>query len=50
MAGWGGKTFSAFNAFFWIPWLVPHIGGLFGAIIYIVMVGGHHKEDEDDVK
>lgn len=36
-------SFNAFDYFFWIPWLVPHLGGIIGAIFYLVMVGAHHR-------
>ena len=40
------NPFKAFDYFFWIPWIMPHIGGLFGAIVYLLMVEFHHGEDE----
>ena len=44
MAGWDSEvTFgSATNYFFWIPWILPHIGGVFGAVVYFVAVSMHH--------
>ena len=36
---------QAADSWFWIPWLLPHVGGVLGAGLYKVMVGCHHKED-----
>ena len=47
MAGWdSSKTFGATNNyFFWIPWLLPHIGGVLGALLYQFMIAIHHPTD-----
>ena len=37
--------FKAADSWFWIPWLLPHVGGVLGAGLYKVMVGCHHNED-----
>ncbi len=29
--------------FFWVPWLLPHIGALFGACVYLVFISMHHE-------
>ena len=47
MAGWGNAPFTAGDSFFWIPWLLPHIGGVLGAILYQFMIELHHPEDDD---
>ena len=47
MAGWKAGPFAAFDYFFWIPWLVPHFGGIVGAVIYELMVELHHPEPEE---
>ena len=47
MAGWKAGPFAAFDYFFWIPWLVPHFGGIVGAVIYQLMVELHHPEPEE---
>ena len=26
----------------WVPWLLPHVGGLLGALLYQFLVGIHH--------
>jgi glycerol uptake facilitator-like aquaporin len=45
IAGWSADiTFGdATDSFFWIPWLLPHIGGVFGAIVYAGIVSMHHS-------
>jgi len=43
LAGWK-EPFTAADSWFWIPWLLPHVGGVVGAGLYKVMVGLHHKE------
>jgi len=45
IAGWE-EPFKAGDSWFWIPWLLPHVGGLLGAGLYKLMVGVHHKEGE----
>jgi len=47
MAGWDSDvTFGATNNyFFWIPWLLPHIGGVLGALLYQFMIAIHHPVD-----
>ena len=47
MAGWKAGPFDAFDYFFWIPWIVPHFGGIVGAVIYELMVEVHHPEPEE---
>jgi len=44
IAGFGNETFKSADYFFWIPWLVPHFGGIFGAIVYYFMVEHHHND------
>jgi MIP family channel proteins len=45
MAGYGDKTFKAEEYFFWIPWLLPHLGGVIGALVYQFMVALHHGDE-----
>jgi len=44
IAGWK-EPFKAANSWFWIPWLLPHIGGVLGAGLYKLMVGIHFKQE-----
>jgi len=49
MAGWGEETFSVdvdSGGWFWIPWLLPHLGGIVGALAYQIMVQLHHPADD----
>lgn len=46
IAGFGKETFSAVDSFFWIPWIVPHFGAVFGAGLYYIMVEHHHKDEQ----
>merc|ERR1719347_1524337 len=39
-------VFQVAKSWFWIPWLLPHLGGLAGAAIYRVMVGSQCKESD----
>ena len=48
MAGFGTETFSAYDYFFWIPWLMPHIGGVIGGLVYYFLIEHHHDEDDED--
>ena len=32
------------NYFFWIPWIMPHIGGPIGALVYMFMIGAYHPD------
>jgi len=45
LAGWN-EPFKAFDYWFWIPWLLPHVGGLVGAVIYKAMVGIHCQDSD----
>ena len=31
---YGGAVFSAHNFYFWIPVIVPHVGGALAAVLY----------------
>jgi len=37
----GKETFTNANYFFWIPWLIPHVGGIVGAHVYYYLVEHH---------
>ena len=46
IAGFGEETFSSGDYFFWIPWIIPHIGAVIGALTYYFMVEHHHPDDD----
>ena len=46
MAGFGKETFTSFDYFFWIPWIIPHIGGIVGGCLYYILIEMHHKPEE----
>lgn len=46
MAGWGSGPFTDASSFFWIPWILPHVGGIIGGCLYQLMIGLHHPEDD----
>ena len=48
MAGFGNDVWTKNDSFFWIPWLVPHVGGVIGSLVYMFMVEIHHDDDDDD--
>ena len=35
-----------FEYFFWVPWLLPHVGALVGAAGYLVFVSIHHESGD----
>eukprot|EP00095_Tigriopus_kingsejongensis_P000695 maker-scaffold58_size443543-snap-gene-2.10 protein:Tk00695 transcript:maker-scaffold58_size443543-snap-gene-2.10-mRNA-1 annotation:"Aquaporin-3" len=47
IAGYGTEVFSAFDYFFWIPLIMPHIGGVIGAGLYYLCVEMHHDTSEE---
>lgn len=50
MAGWGGDVFTVANHWAWVPIIACLIGGVLGAIVYIVTIELHHtlSENSDD--
>ena len=46
MAGFGLETFNSADYFFWIPWIMPHIGAVIGALTYYFMIEHHHPDDD----
>jgi hypothetical protein len=37
---------QAGNYFFWVPWLLPHVGALLGSGIYKLMIELHHPPEK----
>ena len=48
MAGFGKQVFTEAYYFFWIPWIIPHIGGVIGALVYYFIIEMHHPDEDDD--
>ena len=50
LAGWSYEdTFKAGDYFFWIPLVLPHVGALVGTVLYKLMVGLHHPNQDEEV-
>ncbi|KAJ8247882.1 hypothetical protein GJAV_G00251650 [Gymnothorax javanicus] len=56
MAGWGIDVFREGNYWWWIPVAGPMVGGVVGAVVYLLFIELHHadpqkpQEDENSVK
>lgn len=46
MAGYGTETFTEYNYYFWVPWIIPHIGMFLGALTYIALIEAHEPQME----
>jgi len=46
MAGWPEETFKVQEYWFWIPTVLPFVGGPLGGLIYYGMIEMHHDEDK----
>ncbi|KAM4661127.1 aquaporin-9 isoform 3-T3 [Amazona ochrocephala] len=46
IAGWGMEVFTAGNNWWWVPIIAPMLGGILGAVIYIVFIEIHHSDSE----
>jgi len=44
LAGWK-DSFKAAESWFWVPWILPHVGGLIGALVYHFGIAIHHTEE-----
>ncbi|EDO45027.1 predicted protein, partial [Nematostella vectensis] len=45
MAGWGGEVFTVYHSFAWVPVVACLVGGVAGALIYMLFVEIHHPGD-----
>jgi len=45
MAGWGELPFTAYDYWFWVPLVMPFIGGPIGAAIYTLLIEVHHQQE-----
>ena len=39
------KPSQAYDHWFWIPWVLPHLGGVLGALIYTFLIELHHPTE-----
>ncbi|NXS10879.1 AQP9 protein, partial [Neodrepanis coruscans] len=46
IAGWGMEVFTAGNNWWWVPVVAPPLGGVLGAMIYIVFIEMHHSDPQ----
>ncbi|KAG5848955.1 aquaporin-9-like [Anguilla rostrata] len=46
VAGWGREVFSAAGHWWWIPVVGPMVGGVVGAVVYLLFIELHHTEPE----
>jgi len=50
ISGWGTQVFSYKNySWFWQPIIGPHIGAIFGVIIYMLFIEIHWPNEADEV-
>lgn len=47
IAGWGTTPFTAANYWFWIPWILPHLGAMVGVVVYMVILIGHSEPNNN---
>ncbi len=43
--GFDEEIWSVGDYMFWIPWLMPHVGGALGVAAYYLMISAHHGGD-----
>lgn len=49
IAGWGNQVFSYKDySWFWVPIIGPHIGAIFGVIIYVLFIEAHWPNEADE--
>ncbi|XP_058851190.1 aquaporin-9-like isoform X2 [Acipenser ruthenus] len=46
IAGWGTEVFSAGSHWWWIPVAGPLVGGMVGAVIYVLFIELHHVDPQ----
>uniref|UniRef100_A0A8D0HK31 Aquaporin 9 n=1 Tax=Sphenodon punctatus TaxID=8508 RepID=A0A8D0HK31_SPHPU len=44
IAGWGMEVFTAGNHWWWIPTVAPMLGGVLGAVTYMLFIEIHHLD------
>ncbi|NXU04286.1 AQP9 protein, partial [Buphagus erythrorhynchus] len=48
IAGWGMEVFTAGNNWWWVPIVAPLLGGVLGAMIYIIFIEIHHSDPQSE--
>jgi len=48
-AGWGTEVFSAYNYWFWVPLVAPHLGAVIGGLLYLGLIGIHLEDEEETI-
>jgi MIP family channel proteins len=48
IGGWGIEVFRAANYWFWVPIVGPLLGGVLGALVYDIFVGGYLRAGLDE--
>uniref|UniRef100_A0A8U7P9H4 Aquaporin 9 n=1 Tax=Corvus moneduloides TaxID=1196302 RepID=A0A8U7P9H4_CORMO len=46
VAGWGMEVFTAGNNWWWVPIVAPLLGGVLGAMIYVIFIEIHHSDPQ----
>ncbi|NXB34014.1 AQP9 protein, partial [Eulacestoma nigropectus] len=46
IAGWGMEVFTAGNNWWWVPIVAPLLGGVLGAMIYVIFIEIHHSDPQ----
>ncbi|KAG6939757.1 aquaporin 9 [Chelydra serpentina] len=46
IAGWGFEVFTAGNNWWWVPTVAPMMGGIIGAVTYIIFIEIHHADTQ----
>ncbi|XP_072283501.1 aquaporin-10 [Pyxicephalus adspersus] len=50
VAGWGSEVFRAGNNWWWVPVVAPCVGGVFGSLLYQILVEIHHPPLETKIE
>lgn len=46
IAGWGMEVFTAGNNWWWVPIVAPMLGGVLGALTYMIFIEVHHSDNQ----
>ncbi|XP_031557513.1 uncharacterized protein LOC116294120 [Actinia tenebrosa] len=47
MAGWGSEVFTASNNWSWVPVIGSLLGGVLGAVVYLILIEVHHEKNTE---